>query len=57
MQCVSVIELAGLLLAKWVQRSSGSKENNICPFSKQVDNNNAVLVPEIALGGLLAGVY
>ena len=51
------MEVGGLLLAKWARRNSDSRGGNTCLFSQASDerDNHPILLPEIALGGLLAG--
>lgn len=53
----AVIELGGLLLSNWAKRISTGRGNTDCPFSQHKnDCENSTLLPEIALGGLLAGM-
>jgi hypothetical protein len=56
MQLPAVVEVGGLLLAQWAKRSSSASSSTQCPFSLPTDEcEKSTLLPEIALGGLLAG--
>lgn len=56
MQFATAVEVGGLFLSQWLKMSGMWQSDKDCPFTKSSDiHEDSILMPEIALGGLLAG--